>query len=82
MSEDAVNNGALKMTTKKKQPLEAANNPAALLRFETVSALVGLKRSAIYLRMDAGTFPRPIRLSSRCVRWRAGDIEDWLNSLK
>ena len=72
----------LNRSTKASQPLESANNPAALLRFETVSALVGLKRSAIYSRMDAGTFPRPICLSSRCVRWRAGDITAWLESVK
>ena len=49
-----------------------------LLYFDSVSARVGLRRTAIYERISNGTFPQPVRLSARCVRWRASDIRHWL----
>ncbi|MDM0043753.1 AlpA family phage regulatory protein [Variovorax dokdonensis] len=63
-----------------KQPVEAASNPAALLRIETVQALTGLGRSSIYARVKEGSFPHQISLSTRCSRWRAGDVAAWLES--
>lgn len=60
------------------QPLQVADNPSALLRFSTVQALTGLSRSTIYARVKAGTFPAPLRQGSRCSRWRAGGITEWL----
>ena len=62
------------------QPVEAASNPAALLRIETVQALTGLGRSAIYARAKAGTFPRQIVLSPKCSRFRAGEVTAWLEA--
>lgn len=53
----------------------AASNPDTLLHLPTVIAMTGLSRSTIYARQD---FPRPVRLSARCVRWRAGDVLAWL----
>lgn len=61
------------------QPLEVAKNPEALLRLQTVSALVGLARSAIYARIQRGEFPAPIKLSARCSRWKAGAVRAWLS---
>jgi prophage regulatory protein len=63
-----------------KQPVEAASNPAALLRIETVQALVGMGRSALYARIAAGTFPRQIVLSPKCSRWRASAVTAWLEA--
>lgn len=60
------------------QPVEAALNPAALLRIETVQALTGIGRSSIYAKVKAGTFPRQIVLSPKCSRWRAADVMAWL----
>lgn len=62
------------------QPLEAAANPSALLRIETVTALTGLCRSSIYNLIAAGRFVDPVRLSTRCTRFRAGDVTAWLAS--
>jgi prophage regulatory protein len=64
------------------QPIEAAAHPSALLRLSTVEAIVGLKRSAIYSRVKAKTFPEPLRQGTRCTRWRAADINGWLESVK
>ena len=51
---------------------------AALLRLQEVTIRVGLGKTAIYARISAGVFPRPVTLGERCVRWRAEDIERWL----
>jgi len=73
---------ALPRTIQPAQPLESANNPAALLRFSTVQALTGLSRSTIYTRIREKTFPAPIKLGTRCTRFRAGDVTAWLESAK
>lgn len=62
------------------QPLHAAQISDALLRLRTVEAITGLAGSTIYAKLKDGTggFPQPIRIGSRCTRWRAGDIQAWL----
>ena len=50
----------------------------ALLRLSEVQLLVGLKKTAIYSRVEAGLFPAPLKLGERCIRWRAEAIEKWL----
>jgi prophage regulatory protein len=52
-----------------------------LLRRRDVEAIIGLSRSAIYARMAEGTFPKPISLSARAVRWRESDICQWMDGL-
>lgn len=50
----------------------------ALISLKLVMPVVGMKHSALYARITAGTFPRPLRLSYRCARFRAGDVRAWL----
>lgn len=54
--------------------------PSRLLRRPEVQALTGLARSTIYDGMAAGTFPAPVRLSSRSVAWRLEDVRAWIES--
>jgi len=42
---------------------------------------IGLSKSEIYRRIQAGTFIKPISLGPRAVGWRESDIESWLASL-
>jgi prophage regulatory protein len=49
------------------------------LRRNKVEAMTGLGRSSIYARMANGTFPKPVKLSTRMVRWVSSDIQGWLN---
>lgn len=42
-----------------------------------VEAEVGLGRSTIYRRMDAGTFPVPRDLGGGVVRWVLSEIQAW-----
>ena len=37
-----------------------------------------LSRSTIYRLMDNGTFPRPVRVGDRAVRWNAREIDEYL----
>ena len=49
------------------------------LRRKEVEQMVGLSRASIYRLVDTGDFPRPIRVGPRAVRWRLGDIEQWIS---
>jgi prophage regulatory protein len=53
-----------------------------LLRRRDVESIVGLSRSAIYDRMAEGTFPKPVSLNARAVRWRESDVLRWMDELK
>lgn len=51
----------------------------ALVDIKIVRALCGFNSSTpIYDRLREGTFVEPIRLSSRCTRWRLRDVRRWL----
>jgi prophage regulatory protein len=54
--------------------------PFRFLDFPEVSETVKLSRTPIRNRIKAGTFPAPVALSSRCVRWRSTDIAAWLEA--
>ncbi|MDZ5457889.1 helix-turn-helix transcriptional regulator [Azohydromonas lata] len=60
------------------QPLHVAQLDDALLKLQTVRAMTGLSDSTIYRKLAAGDFPQPIRLGTRCTRFRAGDVTAWL----
>lgn len=51
-----------------------------LLRRPQVEARTGISRSTIYLWMENGDFPRPVKLGTRLVAWRESDITAWLDS--
>jgi prophage regulatory protein len=40
----------------------------------------GLSRSTLYRKVDAGTFPHQISISTRCAAWRQSAVEDWLRN--
>ena len=62
------------------QPLEAATLPGALLKMQTVVCVTGLSSATIYRKLAAGEFVEPIRLGTRCTRFRAGDVMRWLEA--
>jgi excisionase family DNA binding protein len=61
------------------QPLHAAQIQDALLNIRTVQALSGLGKTSIYERIKAGEL-KPVKLGSRCTRFRAGDVQAWLQA--
>ena len=55
--------------------------PVRLLRLPEVIARVGLKRSAIYQRMNEGRFPRSRSLGPKCTVWVESEIEGWIRDI-
>lgn len=43
-----------------------------------VERRVGLRRSAIYEMAKRGTFPKPVKLGSKAVRWSEAEISAWI----
>lgn len=52
-----------------------------LIAVRAVQERTGLGHTSIYSRVAAGTFPQPVRLSSRCTRWYSDEIDTWLERL-
>jgi prophage regulatory protein len=52
------------------------------LRLPAVMDRIGLKRTAIYARIAAGTFPAPIQLGGRAVAWAEDEVTAWQDNLK
>ncbi|HCE92405.1 MAG TPA: transcriptional regulator [Acidovorax sp.] len=38
----------------------------------------GLSRSTIYRLVEAGRFPKPIKISAKAVGWISTDLDEWL----
>ncbi|MDE2916620.1 MAG: AlpA family phage regulatory protein [Paracoccaceae bacterium] len=52
-----------------------------LLTRREVERLCRLSRSTLYRKMREGTFPVPLKVSERAVRWRDSDIRAYVDSL-
>ena len=50
-----------------------------ILRRPQVEEMIGLSRSTIYLRIEQGTFPKPIPLGGRLIGWLESDIQAWID---
>ena len=50
------------------------------LRRRSVEDRTGLSRSTIYLFVQNGTFPRPVRIGGRAVAWLESDIDAWIEA--
>jgi prophage regulatory protein len=53
----------------------------ALLRMKNVKELLGVSAGTVYRWISEGTFPRPVRVGERSVRWRLDDLEAWRDGL-
>ena len=51
-----------------------------LLTRPEVERRTGLSRSTIYRKMSDGTFPVPLKVSARAVRWRESEIRAYVDS--
>jgi prophage regulatory protein len=49
-----------------------------LLNIRQVAKYLGVASGTLYHWLSEHKGPPPIRLSSRCVRWRPSDVEAWL----
>ena len=54
------------------------SRPIVFLDLHEVTRRVGLRKSFIYRHIALGAFPAPVRLSSRCSRWNAAEVDQWM----
>lgn len=52
----------------------------AILRRPAVEAMTGVSRTAIYLLIKQGLFPKPVVLGPRRRGWRLAEVRAWLAS--
>ena len=57
-----------------------ATDEGRLLRIEEVEEITGLSHSTIYRKVKEGTFPPPVRVGKRAVRWREWEVREWVRS--
>lgn len=53
-----------------------------LIRRREVLYLTSLSQSSLYRLMKESRFPRPVRISPRCVAWKSEEVEDWIDRLE
>ncbi|HBP0834740.1 helix-turn-helix transcriptional regulator [Pseudomonas aeruginosa] len=58
----------------KKEPLPR------IIRLRDVVGSTGLARSTIYKLIGAGTFPKPVPLTSRSVGWVESEVYEWIQA--
>ena len=52
-----------------------------LYRMRELVELLGISRPTVYRYIKAGNLPKPVHLSSRCIAWRASEINIWMSNL-
>lgn len=52
--------------------------PDRILRIRSVLELTGLSRATLYRKIEAGRFPRQIKIAERCAGWRESAVREWL----
>ncbi len=57
-----------------------AEAPDRILRINTVLELTGLSRSTLYRKIDQGSFPRQIAISTRCAGRRESAVAQWMKN--
>jgi len=51
-----------------------------IIRLATVLDRTGLSRSTLYRKMNSGSFPRSIAISTRCAGWRESAVNTWIRN--
>ena len=60
-------------------------NRTELLKLNELVKMLNISRSTIYRKLDPkgkhhdSTFPQPIKVGQKAVRWRLSDIEKWID---
>ena len=54
--------------------------PTRILRRPHVLDRIGASRATLYRWMEAGRFPRPVRLGPQAVGWREDEVDEWIES--
>lgn len=57
-----------------------SDTPDRIIRINAVLDRTGLSRSRLYRKMQAGTFPKNVQMSTRCAGWRESAVEEWMRN--
>ena len=63
-------------------PVVVQRTSETILRLPAVLHHTGLSRSSIYLKVNQGIFPRPVKLGKRSIGWMQSEVDQWLINLK
>lgn len=58
--------------------METEGRCEKFLKISEVVVTAGISRSLIYSLIKAGKFPEPIRIGTKCKRWRESEILSWM----
>ncbi|WP_420605485.1 helix-turn-helix transcriptional regulator [Novosphingopyxis sp.] len=56
------------------------DTPDRILRLNTVLDRTGLSRSTLYRKIQTGTFPKQVRIATRCAGWRESAVNAWMRN--
>jgi len=54
--------------------------PDRILRLNAVLDRTGLTRATLYRKIHAGTFPKQVRIATRCTGWRESAVHEWMRN--
>jgi prophage regulatory protein len=57
--------------------LDPALNAQRLIRLIEVATMLGIGRSTIYKYIGEGSFPTPVKVGFRSVRWKLSEVLAW-----
>lgn len=52
--------------------------PTDLRRIPAVRRQTGLSAATIYRRIQAGSFPRPLKIGTRASAWVGSEVDQWV----
>ena len=52
-----------------------------LLKLSDVCRRTSMGKTSIYRKIEQGAFPAPVQISPKMVRWKASEIDAWINGL-
>lgn len=58
--------------------MNAAQSPRHMLKIGEVEARTGFKKSYIYAKAAAGTFPAPAKIGGKSSRWDSQAVDAWI----
>lgn len=56
------------------------DTPDRILRLNAVLDRTGLSRSTLYRKIQTGTFPKQVRIATRCAGWRESAVTAWMRN--
>ena len=51
-----------------------------LMTRRQVEQKLGVSRSTVYRLLEAGAFPKPIKIAERAIRWHESEIDEYVAS--